>query len=274
MRARLAAILTVVALGHAAAAHAQPIQYFFTTSTGARAAGDNFIIPAIGQTVQVFVFMHDTDAASSWFTGVNPQNSGTNLNPNQTANLNTFGLRSTQLQISSSAPGIARVNASADVSANPGFNFFSSAPPFNGAFSSVNAGAGTVQVQGTKFESPGQPGIAASVSPEGGHQVLIGSFVFTALASGTTTLTFSDFSTSQVNALATEPTGTPPPSSSNGGALLDATTLSPGTTIPGLFGFTATVTVQSVPEPTSLILGGVGLIGCGLVRRFRRKSQA
>jgi hypothetical protein len=265
MRARLAAIVAVsVALSGSASIQAQPLQYFFTNSAGVQQS--NFVIPVIGQTITINVFLHDTDAASPWFTGPNPQNAGVSLNPNQTANLSTYGLRGSQFQITSSAPGVARVNSTSNVSGNALFNQFNSQPPFSGNFSAVNPAAGTVQVQGTRFESPGGPGIAASVSPNGGHQVFIGSFVFTAASAGITTLTFSDFSASQVNELATEPLAAGPPS--NGGTFLDANTLPPGTTIPGLFSVSAVI---SVPEPTSFVLGGVGLFGCGLVRRFRRK---
>jgi hypothetical protein len=265
MRARLAAIMAVsVALSSGTPVKAQPLQYFFTNAAGQQQS--NFSIPAIGQTITINVFLHDTDAASSWFTGANPQNAGVALNPTQTANLSTYGLRGSQFQITSNAPGVARVNSTSNVTGNSNFNQFNSQPPFNNTFSAVNAAAGTVQIQGTRFETPGGPGIAASVSPNGGHQVFIGSFVFTATGSGITTLTFSDFSTSQVNGLATEPTSAGPPS--NGGTFLDANTLSPFTTIPGLFSVTATI---SVPEPTSLAFGGIGLLGCALVRRFRRK---
>ena len=69
MRSRLAAIVAVsVALSSGTPVKAQPLQYFFTNAAGQQQS--NFSIPAIGQTITINVFLHDTDAASSWFTGV------------------------------------------------------------------------------------------------------------------------------------------------------------------------------------------------------------
>jgi hypothetical protein len=63
--------------------------------------------------------------------------------------------------------------------------------------------------------------------------------------------------------------------STNGGAILDPTNPGPPPVnlppIPGLFAVTATITV--VPEPSSMILGGLAVAGFAAIRR-RRKAKA
>src|SRR5262245_14403492 len=131
MRSRfLGATALAVALTVSTSAQAQPIRFFFAQGGGVT---NNFVIPAIGGTVDIQVFLVDDGTASSFFT-----------NQTQTQNLNTNGLFGAGLRITSGTPGVARVNAVADCTNNPGMTFFNPNPPQNGQFAAVDPAAGTV----------------------------------------------------------------------------------------------------------------------------------
>jgi hypothetical protein len=245
---------------------AQPLQYqFFDSNNNPQT---NFVIPAIGQTVEVRVFLTDTGLTSSWFTGPHPNNNGvTQLDPNKTQNLNSYGLRTTGFRINNSAPGIARVQMANQATSNPLMNIYNPAAPQSGQFAFLEPDGSNIQATASIL------GVPTGVGTTNGR-IFVGSFIFTGLSPSATgtMLSFADNSGQlQQNVLATEPPFNPPfPMFTNGGAVLDAVTVSPGTTIPGLFGGPiATITV--VPEPTSFILGGLGLAGFGLIRRYRKK---
>jgi len=239
MRSRLlGAAALAVALTVSTSAQAQPIQFFFATSGGVFT--NAFTIPVVGNTVDVQVFINDTGAASSFFA-----------NAAQTQNLNTNNLRGASFRVNSSAPGIARVNAVGDVTTNPAFSFIPAGFP--------NVSGGTVNVSELVLGGPG-------VSASGTGRIFLGTLRFTGAATGTTTLSFADNdTTNQGTSLGNETSPT-----TNGGAILDPTP--PGTPpAPGLFSNTATIIV-GVPEPTSLVLVGLGVAGLSWVRR--RKATA
>lgn len=260
MRFKLLGIIAI-AIATSSSAQAQPIQYLFANSSGT--FQDAFTIPAVGGTVAIQVFLRDTNAASNWFTGPNPAAPGTTmLNPNQTNNLDTYGLAGAGVRITSETLGVARVNATSGVTYNPDLDVL--------RFTSVDLAANTVNAQAQSFSVTGAP-------TNGSSRVLLGTFVFTGLSAGTTRLLFSDNDlNNQHTILSTFPTGQ---ASWNGGTALDSLPPNnPGTYIPNLF-FTpspgstqfqiATITVA--PEPTSILLSCVAFAGCGLIRRYRRK---
>src|SRR5947207_12788181 len=123
MRSRLlGAAALAVALTVCSSAQAQPLQYFFADTNGVFM--NTFAIPAVGGTVDIQVFINDTGAASSFFTGPNPNSpTTTNYNPNQTQNLNTYNMRGVAFRMTSAAPAIARVNSTSNITSNPSFSF-------------------------------------------------------------------------------------------------------------------------------------------------------
>jgi PEP-CTERM motif len=254
MRSRLlGAAALAVALTVSTSAQAQPLQLFFATSGGVFT--NTFAIPVIGGTVDIQVYINDTGAASSFFTGPNPSSPATTMyDPNQTQNLNTYNLRGGSFRVTSGTPSVAAVASASAITPNPAFSFV--------PIQTVSGGQANLSVL-----SLGGLGVSAG----GTGRILLGTFRFTGLATGTTNLTFSDNDlTNQGTSLGTEPPPANPPPVSNGGGILDPT---PSGTppIPGLFSTTASIIV-GVPEPTSLVLVGLGVAGLGWVRR--RKTVA
>ncbi|MFO0808473.1 MAG: PEP-CTERM sorting domain-containing protein [Gemmataceae bacterium] len=190
-----------------------------------------FTIPAVGGTVQVQVFITDTgNTLSSQY-------------------LQTAGFRTT-----SSLPNVARVNATSGIVGNSGFGTNGFITP------GVNTASGTADLQMSSFNAPqtGPPPVPGGVPVPGPTppatvtRFSLGTFTFTGIAAGTTTLTFSDIQPTSDNFV----TGT--------GTVLDGRA--------GLYSGTATITV-AVPEPTSFALAGAGLVGFAALRR-RKKVAA
>jgi hypothetical protein len=263
MRSRILGVVAIAAaMLFSAPVQAQPIQFFFANSSGV--FQNSFTIPAVGGTVDIQVFINDTGAASSFFTGPNPSApTTTQLSPTQTQNLNTYNLRGGTFRTISGTPSVAHVVADTDITPNSAFSFV--------PVRTANSGNGNADLGVFALGGPG-------VSANGTGRIFLGTFHFTAFANGTTALSFADNDgLNQGTALGSEPTSPFPPVS-NGGAILDPTGPNPNPPpptiqlppIPGLFSNTATIIV-GVPEPTSLILGGVGLAGLGFIRRRTSK---
>lgn len=229
----------LLATATAGTTEAQPIQFAFADGSGA--FRDSFNIPAQGGAVDIQVFISDTGDPSPFLP-----------NPNQTNNLNTNGLVGAAFRLSSDAPGVARVNTTGDVSLNPAFNF-----------------SPTVAVNGGNVDVSELALVFGGGIPTGGTgRIYLATLRFTAFASsGSTILGFSDFST----AFGQTSLGNAASPATNGGAVLDPANL-PAT--PGLFSNSATITIGAVPEPSSLMLVGLGLAAVAVRPWARRRGDS
>lgn len=242
----LAALALVAALS--AGAQAQPIQFMFADSAGTYT--NNFTIPNVGGFVDIQVYLNDTGNSSSFFT-----------NQAQLANLLTNGLFGFGLRVHSSNVNVANVPANnppnPNVTINPAFAFVT-----NGGTST--AGGDVTMIAGVNLPSTGVAATATSQNPPNSSRILIGTLRYFATGQGATTLSLADPDLVNQNTAL----GNFASPGTNGGAILDP---NPGSPISGLFGMTATINVP-VPEPTSMLLGGLGLAGVSAYRLRRRST--
>jgi hypothetical protein len=243
-----------VAAMFAGSVQAQPLQFRFADTAGNFL--NEFTIPAIGGTVDIRVYLSDTGAASNFFP-----------NTTQMNNLNTYHLRGLGVRVQTSAPGVARINVLGDVTPN-----FSPDPPPDpptptvphDTFNQIFARSINTPDQGDYNLSMGLLGWAG-VTANGTGRVLLGTYRFTAFAAGQTTISFEDINVALGHSsLGSEGTG------GNSGVVLDPIGLPP---IPGLF---SSMSIVVVPEPSSMILGGLAIAGFAAIRRrrYRREKAA
>lgn len=243
----LAALAVVATLS--GRAQAQPIQYMFADNAGNYT--NTFNIPNIGGFVDIQIYLNDTGNASSFFT-----------NTTQTANLLTNGLFGFGLRVNSSNVNVANVPASnppnPNVTINPAFGFVS-----NGGTST--AGGDVTMIAGVNLPSTGVAATATNQNPPLSSRVLIATLRYFGTGAGASTLSLFDGDPGTQNTAL----GNFANPGVNGGAILDPI---PGSPIPGLFGLNATINVA--PEPTSLILSGLGVAAFSAYRLRRRRAAS
>jgi len=186
-------------------------------------------------------FVYQFDASSYTSNGGAPVNVSVYLvETDGNGTLQSQGLFSGGVSLTPNSSSVAQVTSAANIAPNSGFA---------NNYSSVSSSAAILQADNL--------GNNSIVYPNGStpNQILLGTFTFTPLSTGTFTIAANNISTGFSNNV----TGT-----GN-----DLTSLITG-------GETATITVNAVPEPGSLILGGLFAAGVagGYVRRRRRPVMA
>lgn len=266
MRMKSWGLLAVAVMACCGTTQAQPLQYEFWIN-GAKA--NSFNIPAVNGTVTVSLYMVDTGAPLVGYFGANQTLTG---------NLRTTGLTGYGVKFNNAAGQAARVlNANAITINDRVVN--SGDPDFvdqHYGFNNVNtksATAGGVTVVASRLgfgdiQPPVPPQYVGQVPVEEPNpaapagRILLADFVFTGLVDGGSTV---------ISLVDPDPTqgqtalGLFSNPSLNGGLVLD-----PVGQTANIFGQTLTLTVNAIPEPSSMILGGIALAGMGL--KFRRKK--
>lgn len=204
---------------------------------------NSFTVANVGDTINVKVYLVDTNPISG---------SGSN----QTNILLRDGVLAAGLGVRIGDSTVAQVLANSDVSGNSAFSFVNN---------NVRVNATDATVQNSSFATAGVAATQLSAS----SRVFLGTFRYTALAAGTTTLSFYDYQTGSTNVktAAANGTGTLPNGDPFGNLSLDSNTTN--TLDPNLFTATASFTVTPVPEPTSLGLVGLTAAGYAFIRRRR-----
>jgi hypothetical protein len=274
MRLKICGLLAIAATACCGTAQAQTVQFAFGVGG---VLTNTFLIPNIGGTVDVTLYMLDNGGTMAGYT----PNPGQPLNTTLTGNLRANGLIGFGVRMTSSQPTIATFVGASGTPITPfdptqpglppdfidqhfGFNFVTTRA------SSAVGGVATLAAQrlGSGDITPpvppsyvGQVPVTDATPAAPAGRVELGTFRLTGLVIGTSNLTLTDSDVNNGNTAF----GTVNNPGNNGGLVLDPVG---GTSF--LFGQVFTLNVV-VPEPSSMILGGIALAGMGGLK-FRRKK--
>jgi len=259
-------LLAVAVMACCGTTQAQPLRYEFWVNG---APTSTLTIPNIGGTQLVSLYMVDTGAPLTGYFGANQTLTG---------NLRTTGLTGFGVKFNNASGQSARVVNAAAITINDRV-VNSGDPDFvdqHYGFNNVNtksATAGGVTVVASRLgfgdiQPPVPPQYVGQVPVEDATpaapagRILLADFLFTGITNGDTVISLVDPDPTQGQTalgLFSNP-------GLNGGLVLD-----PVGQPANIFGQTLTISVGAVPEPSSMILGGIALAGMGGLK-FRRKK--
>jgi hypothetical protein len=272
MRSKFCGLLAIAAMTCCGTAQAQTIQFAFGVNG---VLMNSFDLPVIGGSVPVTLYMLDNGGNLAGYQGVQ--------NPTLTGNLRANGLTGFGVRLTSSNPLSSRVaNAAAIQEFNPivtsgttgndqsfGFNFVTT--------KQANATTGIANLAAQRL---GDGGIDPPVPPQYVGQVPVTDATPAAPAGRVELATFTISTPATVVPFSSATFTLSDPDTTNGNTALGnfnnpgqngGLVLDPVGGQSFLFGQTFTVNVGVIPEPSSMILGGMALAGmCGF--KLRRKK--